>query len=99
VFRIDDFPFPKGEPDAIELMNIMADLYGDRRAAVRLVARFGVEERRIPPGLEPINLWDFLLNELAKNNKVRECIQAVRNEYSNNAHVPFLDKLLKSASG
>jgi hypothetical protein len=96
VFRIDEFPFPKGEPDGIKLMKIMADLYGDRREAVRLVAPFGVEENKISRGLAPIDLWDFLLDELAKIKKVRECVQAARDQYSDNANVPFLDKLLNT---
>jgi hypothetical protein len=77
-------------------MNIMAELYGQQRPAVRLVAAFGVGQTTIPLGLASIDLWDFLLDELAKIGKLRECIQAVISEYPGNQHVPFLKKLLSA---
>lgn len=94
MFTIDDYPFPRGEPDAQKLIRIMAGLYGDQRSATRLTARFGMDDQRIPPNLPPFDLWDYLLFELAKTDKVRECVQAARDAYSTNSDVPFLDTLL-----
>jgi hypothetical protein len=96
MFTIDDFPFPKGDPDAIKLMTIMANLYKERDSAVRLVALFGIDEIKIIPNLSPLDLWDFLLGELAKMDKVRECVQAARDAHSDNTYVSFLDKLLSA---
>jgi tetratricopeptide (TPR) repeat protein len=96
VFTIDDYPFPKGEPDAQKLIRIMAGLYGNQRSATELTAPFGVDDQTIRPGLAPLELWDFLLTELAKAGKVRECVQAARDAYNTNPYVPFLDQLLSA---
>jgi hypothetical protein len=86
-FRLDAFPFPKGEPEGARLLGILADLYGADRDARRFVARFNIAERSLAPNLSATDFWDEVLTRLAKTGLVRDCVEAARNEFPNNPHV------------
>ncbi len=91
---VDTFPFPVHEPMGQELMRVMAQLYRTEREALLFAQPFGIDPLTIQPNLSPINLWHDLLAALAILNRVRDAVQATRDQYPRNARAPFLDALL-----
>jgi hypothetical protein len=91
---LDEFPDPRRDPTAHELLRIMAGLYSSESATMRFVARYGIDEIYIKTGLAPIDRWQDLLEGLAKTGKLRAAVEAARSEFSGDSRVRFLDKLL-----
>ena len=91
---LDEFPDPRWDPTAHELLRIMADLYSSESATMRFVARYGIDEIYLKTGLAPIDRWQDLLERLAKTGKLRAALEAARSEFSGDNRVQFLDKLL-----
>jgi hypothetical protein len=91
---LDDVLFPKENPDAKRLVDIMAGLYRVEREAILFAQPFGIDPRDIQPNLSPRNLWYDLLEMLARNGKLRPAIQTAREAFPDNQEVQFLDHLL-----
>jgi V8-like Glu-specific endopeptidase len=91
---VDEFPFPFQKPMAQELMRVMAGFYRTEREAVLFTQPFGIDPLTITPGLNSINLWHELLDQLAIQGTVRPAVQATRDQFAKNPRAPFLDDLL-----
>lgn len=90
---LDNPTYQRGEPEANELLELMAELYTDVEPTVLFVSPW---LKRIDIDLSGAarNRWDRLLEELARRGKLRACVQAARDDKEDNAGVAFLDKLL-----
>lgn len=95
---LDEFPFPFEKATAQELMRVMAGLYRTETQAILFTQPFGIDPLEITPNLNAINLWHELLEKLAILGRVREMVQAARDQSPRNARAPFLDALLADKS-
>jgi hypothetical protein len=93
---LDAHPFLFGVPDAQRLVRVMAALYGDSAEAIRIVGPLGFDHLSLPPGLAPLRLWEFILPELAKLEKLRACVESVFLDKPRNTELPFLKALLEA---
>jgi hypothetical protein len=92
---IDEFPFPTRQPEAQELIRVMAALYSTERTAILFTQPHGVDPLTLVPNLSPINLWCNLLGQLAAQGTVRAVVKTARDRSHNNPVVTaFLDRLL-----
>jgi hypothetical protein len=93
VFSLDDPVFEKSEPDALQLVELMANLYKDEKEAIRFVATW-IKEIDIAPGRAARDRCEDLVVKLAGKGRLRVCVQAAYEQNKDNPHAKFLVALL-----
>jgi hypothetical protein len=93
VFSLDDPLFARTERDAMQLVEIMAELYKAESDTTLFVASW-IKEIDILPHRAPRKRWEDLLEKLAKGRQLRACVQAAYDANKDIQPAKFLKGLL-----
>jgi hypothetical protein len=96
VFSLDDPLFDRNEPDAVRLIELLADLYTSVGETTGFVAPW-IKQIDIYSGKTPRDRWDDLVEKLAKRHQLRACVQAAYVQYKGNPQAKFLENLLQQS--